>query len=163
MIHYVFAMQREADLFWRLAEGKVPKGETDVIGINAVDKKTYDDDAILMNVGYAGGYKVKVGSIIEPLYAVNAYTRDIKRIDSLFHVERKLCFTSDAFVTAPMVDYSVIYDMELFKIAEKPYKKLYSLKIVSDNLDETDCEKFNEADPWNRAIDLIAEYLKGKE
>ena len=160
MIHYVFAMQREADLFWRLAEGKVPKGETDVIGINAVNLKPYDDDDILMNVGYVGGYKVRVGSIIEPLYAVNAYTRDIKRIDALFHVERKLCFTSDAFVTAPMTDYPVIYDMELFKIAQKPYGRLHSLKIVSDNLDEAVCEKFNEADPWNRAIDLIAGHLK---
>ncbi len=160
MIHYVFAMQREADQFWRLAEGKVPKGETDIIGINAVDMKTFDADAILMNVGYAGGYKVKVGSIIEPLYAVNAHTRDIKQIDALFPVERKLCFTSDTFVTAPMTDRAVIYDMELFKIAEKPHKKLHSLKIVSDNLDETDCEQFNEADPWNRVIDLIARRLK---
>lgn len=160
MIHYVFAMQREADLFWRLANSKVPEGVTDVIGINAVDRKIYSEDDVLMNLGYAGGYKVKVGSIIEPQFVAEAYTHDIKRIDSIFPVEHRLCFTSDAFVSTPMTDFAVIYDMELYKIAEKPYKRLHSLKIVSDNLDESDCEKFNETEPWNRVIDLIAEYLK---
>ena len=45
--------------------------------------------------------------------------------------------------------------MELFKIMKLPHKALYVLKIVSDNLDEADCEAFNDAAAWEKVRELL--------
>jgi hypothetical protein len=49
--------------------------------------------------------------------------------------------------------------MELFKINKLPHKRLYALKIVSDNMNEADCEAFNDAVAWDR----VRELLKGEK
>ena len=50
-----------------------------------------------------------------------------------------------------------VYDMELRKIAALPHKKLYALKIVSDNLDEADCEAFEDVAAWEKIRRLLRE------
>ena len=45
--------------------------------------------------------------------------------------------------------------MELFKIRKLPHKELYCLKIVSDNLIETDCEAFRDDEAWERVRTLL--------
>ena len=55
------------------------------------------------------------------------------------------------------VQFKSIYDMELFKISQLPHKKIYSLKIVSDNLNEKDCESFNDQRCWNKINKLLKE------
>lgn len=51
-------------------------------------------------------------------------------------------------MTTPLVSPPAVYDMELAKLARIPCAALYSLKIVSDNLNEADCESFSDADVW---------------
>lgn len=147
MIKFLFAMQREADMI------DVPNKY--IIGINGTNMPITTKDDILVNLGYCGAYDVQVGNIIEPSVVFDIKTREKKHINKKFGVERVRCYTSDDFVTNPFVKFKSIYDMELYKIAQLPHKKIYSLKIVSDNLNEEDCENFNDKDCWNKVKEIL--------
>ncbi len=169
MIRYLLAMPREAEMFMKFAD-KVPEGAVEVIGINAVDMGEYDKDDILVNVGYAGGYKVPVGELVEPVSVISVSKEPDKApkfngiafTDRVFPLPHYTCFTCDEFVEEPVYEAPAIYDMELFKIAQKPHKRLYAIKIVSDNLCESDCERFNDEDSWRSAVECIAARLRGE-
>lgn len=160
MIKYLLAMEREAELFEKYAAGKLG-GRVYVVGIGAtgIDNAELIEDDVIVNVGYAGGYEIPVGTIIEPSYAMDMRRGEIVRIDSVFPVERRVCITSDTFVDKPMSNGPHLYDMELFKVASVPHKKLYSLKIISDNLCEEDCEAYNAEESWRMVVDLIERNL----
>lgn len=149
MIKYLFAMERESSMI------DVPNKY--IIGINGTNMPQTTKDDILINLGYCGAYKVNVGTIVEPNVVFDVNTRKKKCINKKFNVEKIRCYTSDEFVTKPIVNFESIYDMELFKIAQIPHKKLYSLKIVSDNLNEKDCESFNDQQCWNKIKKILKE------
>lgn len=167
MIRYLLAMPREAEMFKRFA-CMVPDGSIEVIGIGAPDMGEFSKDDIIVNIGYAGGYKVSVGTLVEPkdAIAVDMVSERVPRfygigtVNRLFPLPHYTCFSSDTFVEKPAVECAAIYDMELFKIAKTPHKRLYAIKIVSDNLCESDCEDFNDEDAWKKAASLIADHLK---
>lgn len=159
MIRYLIAMPREAEIFEKVSK-MCPAGSVEIIGIGAVDMRPTDEDDVVVNIGYAGGYRVPVGALVEPIIAVDGKKQTAIGINPLFPVERRVCFTCDEFVTEPLAKYRAIYDMELYKIARMPHKKLYSIKIVSDSLNERACESFNLEDPWRVAAGYIAEYVK---
>lgn len=149
MVKYLFAMQREADMI------DVP--DKYVIGINGSDMPETTNEDLIINLGYCGAYKIPVGTIIEPTIVFNVNTRKKHKIDSKFNCYKSRCYTSDEFVARPIVNFESIYDMELYKISQQPHKKLYSLKIVSDNLNEQDCENFNDKECWNKIKELLKE------
>ena len=150
MIRILVAMQREADALG------VP---CELIGIGAKNLPETGPDDILVNVGYCGGYRIPVGTVIEPLFAGNAETEEVEDLQKHFPCETRPCFTSETFVTEPLCRCPAIYDMELFKIRKLPHRELYVLKIVSDNLDEKDCEAFRDEEAWKR----VRELLKGEK
>lgn len=132
-----------------------------VIGINATDVPHTTDEDVIINIGYCGGYKMPVGAIVEPSFVINANTLDIIRIDSAFDkVSSAVCVTADSFVTEPISDATCVYDMELFKLAQLPHKRIHSLKIVSDNLNEKQCEAYVGAETWNFVQEIINKYLE---
>ena len=45
--------------------------------------------------------------------------------------------------------------MELAKLVKLPHKKLYALMIVSDSLNEEECEKFNGEESWDEVANLL--------
>lgn len=149
MIIYLFAMQREAEMI------DVPNKF--IIGINGTNMPETTKEDIVVNLGYCGAYNIGVGTIIEPNVVFDIKTRKKKHINKKFGVKRVRCYTSDEFVTKPIVNFESIYDMELYKIAQLPHKKVYSLKIVSDNLNEKDCEDFNDKECWNKVKELLIE------
>ena len=116
MTHILVAMEREAQSLG---------APCDVIGIGAETLPETTAEDILVNVGYCGGYKVTVGSIIEPLFAEDAATGEIAELNPHFPCAKRPCLTADAFVTEPLRPYPAIYDMELWKIAKLPHKRLY--------------------------------------
>lgn len=162
MIHYLLAMPREAEMFEKYSKG-IPKGQIDIIGIGAtnLDASKYSEEDILVNIGYAGGYKIPIGHLIEPAYAMYIKTWQALPIDRVFYIERRMCLTSDEFVKEPMSETPHLYDMELYKIATIPHKRVHAIKIISDNLDERDCEEFNSEDAWERAMSFVRTRLKG--
>lgn len=149
MVKYLFAMQREADMI------DVPNKY--IIGINGTEMPETTKEDIIINLGYCGAYKIPVGTIIEPSTVFATNSRKKAQINHIFDAKRVRCYTSDEFVTKPIVNFESIYDMELYKIAQLPHKKLYSLKIVSDNLNEQDCENFNNQECWNKIKELLKE------
>ena len=146
MIRILVAMEREAEALGIPCE---------IIGIGAVDLPETSWDDLLVNVGYCGGYKVPVGKIIEPLITENGNTGEVGDLTPHFPCETYPCITTDSFVTEPLYEAPAIYDMELWKVAGLPHKKLYCLKIVSDNLNEADCECFNDENAWEQVRTLL--------
>ncbi len=136
MIYYLFAMQREADQI------DVPNKYITGIGATSLPKTTAKD--IIVNIGYCGGVGFPPGAIISP-----GSVRNTRGGYKVLKKEGPLCITSDVFVTTPLIDGPCIYDMELFKIAQLPCKKLYVFKIVSDNLNERACEQFSNQKVWD--------------
>lgn len=150
MVYYFFAMPREAD--------NINADNKFVIGINATDVPSTTEDDTIVNIGYCGAYGVPVGSIIEPSEVYEIYTGNSAKVDRLFDCEDIVCFTSDEFVTEPAVNYRSIYDMELYKLAQLPHKKLHALKIVSDNLDEAACERYNDKAAWEKIQSILERF-----
>ena len=151
MVYYLFAMPREAE--WLDVENKM------VVGINAIEPPTTTEDDIIVNIGYCGATAdIAVGTIVEPSEAYDAKTNDRVEIDRLFGCEDIKCFTADEFVTKPIEENRNIYDMELYKLAKLPHKKIYALKIVSDNLSESDCEQYNDEASWAKIKEILEKF-----
>ena len=150
MVYYLFALPREAEHID--IENKV------IVGINATDIPAITEEDIIINIGYCGAYNVPVGSIIEPSEVYDIYSGKSIKLDKLFECDDIKCYTSDEFVTEPVVKDKSIYDMELYKLAKLPHKHIYSLKIVSDNLNEDDCEQYNDEAAWVKIKDILEKY-----
>ena len=147
MIYCLAAMEREAE--------KIQFDNIKVIGMNAIDlPKTTDSDTII-NIGYCGSNNLKVSTIIEPDCAINLDSNEKFKIDRIFNFPSYPCYTSSVFVEKAHTDIPCIYDMELAKIAALPHKKLYSLKIVSDNLDEKAFDAYDPDSVWVEINELI--------
>ena len=69
MIRILVAMQREADALG------VP---CELIGIGAENLPETSPEDILVNVGYCGGYRIPVGTVVEPLFAGDAETEEVE-------------------------------------------------------------------------------------
>ena len=136
--------------------------KVEIVGIGCTDLPETTEDDIIVNVGYAGGYNVPVGRIIEPLYVCNYGSDELDPIDHIFPgCGRYRCYTANEFVTIPCTTTAAIYDMELAKLAKLPHKKLYALKIVSDSLNEKECEAFNSDECWAEVAELLKAVLHG--
>lgn len=160
MIHLVIAMDREADMLIPRIRGTLID-QVHVVGIGCADftPETSEDD-IIVNVGYAGGYRVPIGRVIEPTFALRYGTGEGEMIDHLFsECERYRCYTADEFVTQPCSTLPAIYDMELARLEALPHKKLFALKIVSDKLNEKECEMFDSVESWGRVVKLLKQYF----
>lgn len=146
MIRILVAMQREADALGLPCE---------VVGIGADHLSETSPDDILVNVGYCGAEEIHPGTIVEPNETADYETGIGNALPTHFDVFHAPCFTSAKFVTEPCSLNPSVYDMELARIAELPHKELYALKIVSDNLDEADCEAFNDEEAWEQVRTLL--------
>ena len=150
MIKYIFAMPREAE--------QLDLDNKFVVGINAVDMIDTTDEDTIVNIGYCGAYDVPVGTIVEPSVVYDAETKDVLKIDTIFNCEDIECYTANEFVTEPLVNGRSIYDMELYKLAKYPHKRIYALKIVSDNLNESDCEQYNDKKAWEKIKNILEKH-----
>ena len=150
MIRLLVAMERE---------GKALALPFELIGIGTDSVPSIAPDDIIVNIGYCGGDGIAPGTIVEPQAVVDAETGEW--IDLPLHfggvegVVSAVCITSPTFVTTPLLTGPAVYDMELTKLARIPCKALYTLKIVSDNLNEGDCEAFFSDTAWSKIRELL--------
>lgn len=155
MIKYIFESEKEANMFRKNAEMTAPRGDILVYGEGITTK----DDTVV-HIGYCSGHKVCCNTLVEPVYAVDVETREAIRIDSLFPLEHRICLSGEEFQSEPLIESPAIYDYVLFRIGSMPHKKLYSIKIVSDYMDEGERRKYNKEEPWNRVGEMLSEYLR---
>ena len=151
MVYYLFAMPREAE--------QIEVENKYIIGINAVDLPEITSEDTIVNIGYCGATSdISVGTIVEPSIVCSAITGESEKIDKIFGCEDIKCFTANDFVTEPIEENKNIYDMELYKLAKIPHKKIYALKIVSDNLNEADCEQYNDQEAWAKIKNILEKF-----
>ena len=157
-IIFLFAMQREADMIDVEEEENVKKV---LVGISCVDglPETTEDDVII-NIGYAGSNNLPVGSIVEPSEVVELATGERMAVDKVFDCSSYPCFTSNDFVTETNIVEPCVFDMELYMISKLKHKALYSLKIVSDNLNLSDCEAYNDELAWAEVKKIVNKKFK---
>lgn len=147
-IRFLTAMPREAEALGIPCE---------IIGIRGEDLPEIAKDDIIVNVGYCGAYKIPVGTVVEPIVSIDAHTGKAEVLDAHFDCRKAACFTAAEFVTKPLSEKPAVYDMELARLATLPCAGLYCLKIVSDSLDESDCEAFRDDAAW----ETVRTMLKG--
>ena len=145
MIHILVAMEREGEALGLPCE---------VIGITGSSIPPIDPADTIVNVGYCGGDGFKPGTIVEPTAVIDAETGETLALPQHFSaktgssVTPAVCITSPSFVTKPLVPAPAVYDMELARLVQIHCKALYCLKIVSDELNEADCEGFHSDAAW---------------
>lgn len=123
---------------------------------------------IMINVGMVGSNNLKIGSVVtvneslgyhfdltpfgDPLYhALNSpFKMDI--IDDTKQIK---CYTSDGFVTSTNIEEDAIFDMELNAITNFPFNKYYSIKIVSDSLNNKEYDDFNFDEKLNEVYQIV--------
>lgn len=165
-IKFVVAMEEEATQLKRL----FPEEEILITGVGVSNvirnfSRLHNKSTIYINVGYAGsnskehkiGDAVLIGRV-RPEKVSNVISETVREIYSIGANNSNVCYTSDDFVTNS--EHTGIFDMELFYLGLFKLKGLYSVKIISDNLNYNAFEKFNSEEAWNKAGELIKILLK---
>ena len=111
--------------------------KTGVGGINVIRKLKHVPKWIkILNFGYVGSNNLPIGTEVKigecRLYHPSAIYNEPEYIldkDSIIK-----CFTSSDFVLKTNIKKTCVFDMELAYICALGFKKIKSIKIVSDNL-----------------------------
>lgn len=131
---------------------------------------------ICINVGMVGSNNLKIGDV----YMVNnsyGYNFDMTMFDkklyeapyspfklnTLSNVKLCDCYTSDSFVLSTNIKSDALFDMELNSIVTFPFKKIYSIKLISDSLSNVEFENFNYDDIVPNIYNMIDEIIKENE
>ena len=153
MIRLLVAMEREGE-----ALGALPF-PFEVINITGTSIPPISPSDIIVNVGYCGGDGIAPGTIVEPKAVIDAETGEWTDLPRHFGeaegVVPALCITSPTFVTTPLMTGPAVYDMELARLARISCRALYTLKIVSDELNEADCESYSDSSAWSKVRELL--------
>lgn len=110
---------------------------TGVGGINVIEKmKHIPKWTPIINFGYAGSNTIPIGTEVvvgeSRLYHPNAIYSEKEYV--LDEESPIICFTSNDFVIDTKITKPCLFDMELAFILALGFKKVKSIKIVSDNL-----------------------------
>lgn len=134
--------------------------------IQSLAAATYLRELTLMtdviNIGYAGAKGIETGSVV-PVKACHCFefpTMADTGVENCIQLssEGYDCYTSlDFVVNADGVPGKALFDMEIAYIARFMCKSLYSIKIVSDNLDYDNFKSFDDKKAWEEAIRKIEE------
>lgn len=124
--------------------------QTGVGGINVVRRlKRLPKWLKITNFGYVGSNKLPVGTEVDVRMS-RLYHPGVQYIEPWFtlnglnghHLGNSVvCFTSNNFVTETKIQEPVVFDMELAFIMALGFKRVKSIKIVSDNLSLKEYEK----------------------
>lgn len=122
----------------------------------------------MINIGMAGSNNLEIGSV----HLVNrsyGYNFDLTpfgdplykapyspfKLNTLKCISLKDCYTSDGFVLETNIKEDALFDMELNGIITFPFNKKYSIKIVSDSLNNKTYESFNLNEVLPKVYELI--------
>ena len=117
---------------------------------------------ICINVGMVGSNNLKIGDV----YMVNnsyGYNYSPFKLNTLSNVKLCDCYTSDSFVLSTNIKSDALFDMELNSIVTFPFKKIYSIKLISDSLSNVEFENFNYDDIVPNIYNMIDEIIKENE
>ena len=118
--------------------------KTGVGGINVVSKlKHFPKWLKITNFGYCGSNNIPIGTEVRVGFCSHYHKTEYN--EKAFVVgkptDKIWCYTSDEFVEEYEGIDSVVFDMELAYILSLGFKKVESIKIVSDNLSTKEYEE----------------------
>lgn len=129
-------------------------------------------DYVMINVGMVGSNNLKVGSVLmvensygynfdltpfgDKLYHAPNSPFKMNKVDNISKVD---CYTSDGFVLKTGIKEDAIFDMELNAIVNFPFKKYYSIKVVSDSLSNNEYNNFNYKKALEEIIKVIGKII----
>lgn len=140
--------------------------------INSLSRAMYlgflNPSVNIINVGYAGAKGLDVGDVV-PVKACRCLEFPVlAKVGTENYLEITAagvdCYTSFDFVKkAENISGMALFDMELAYISRFVYNSLFSVKIVSDNLDYASFKTFDNKNAWEKAFKIIEKYIKRKE
>lgn len=116
--------------------------KTGVGGVNVIRKLRKIPKWIkILNFGYVGSNVIPVGTEIEVSQS-KLYHPNVEYKETTYNLGGWCkCYTSNDFVLETSLQEPVVFDMELVFICALGFKKVKSIKIVSDNLSLKEYEK----------------------
>lgn len=136
-----------------------------------LDYKNY----VMINVGMVGSNNLSVGQIISVSQSFGYHFNLTPFGDPLYHslnspfklneikgIKQVKCFTSDGFVTKTSIKEDAVFDMELNAIVNFPFKKHYSIKIISDSLNDNEYNNFNYDDKIKEILKITDGIIQDK-
>ena len=115
-------------------------------------------EVVMVDKSY--GYNIDMTMFNNKLYEGPCSPYQLDLISNAKHYD---CYTSDGFVLKTDIKESVMFDMELNSIITFPFKKKYSIKVVSDSLDNNDFNDFKYDDHLSQIYELIDAIIKENE
>ena len=123
---------------------------TGVGGVNAIKtlmgyESPYNLD--VLNVGYVGSNSIEIGAKVQVSH-VNTHRYNVEFDEDSVELDRFAddmlavpCYTASDFVTKTKVKEPAVFDMELAYLAALGFRRLYAIKVVSDNLNVKQYER----------------------
>lgn len=120
--------------------------KTGVGGINVYRKlKRLPKWLKITNYGYVGSNKLTIGQEVE-IKECQLYHPNVEYEEPTYKIKTKSktavkCYTSNDFVLETKIEEPCVFDMELAYILAMGFKRVKSIKIVSDNLSKDEYKK----------------------
>lgn len=137
----VVATKEEIALVEKLGYAKYPILVTGVGALNVIRAlKDVPKDTHILNIGYCGSNKLKVGEICY-IGKVSLLHENVDYEEPCYMLSGEIpCFTSTDFVTKTNKKFKCVFDMELAYICSM-FTTVSAFKVVSDNLNVKEYEK----------------------
>lgn len=138
----VVAEKEELKLVEKIGYNGIPVIITGVGGLNVINTlKNFDSDTEIINIGYAGSNKLKVGTIVGVSKSSTNHERaNFNEVEKYLRIntndklnEVAPCYTSTDFVEKTNKEKACVFDMELAFICAM-FDNVRSIKVVSDTL-----------------------------
>lgn len=140
----VIATKDEINLVKELKYDRFPILITGVGGMNVINAlKDIPKDTEILNIGYAGSNKLDIGTKVR-VNSVRTYHPSVDFFEcgtNNLTIGDYKCYTSTDFVTHCDIEEPCVFDMELAFICALGFKRVTSIKVVSDNLSLKQYEK----------------------
>ena len=109
--------------------------KTGVGGINVIETlKHYPRSLKIVNFGYVGSNNIPIGTEVY-VGSCKLYHPNVNYQEPTYILDGNVkCYTSNDFVLQTEIKEPCVFDMELAYICALGFKRIESIKIVSDNL-----------------------------
>lgn len=134
----------EMKLIEEITGGQAWSGRIIITGVGMLNTiralKDVEKSATILNLGYAGSNTLEKGKCYQVSASYTHHSKAKFREDAIwldqYFMDRDAypCYTATDFVEQTEVDHPALFDMELAAIASMGFRKVMSIKKVSDTL-----------------------------
>ena len=120
--------------------------QTGVGPLNVIETlRKYPKWTKIINFGYAGSKTIPIGTEVKIGYSAS-YHPKVYYLDMAYILDNEesdvWCYTQADFIEPEEAEENAVYDMELAYICALGFKDVKSIKIISDNCNQEEYNKF---------------------